>query len=287
MTINVTPLPAVVTLDGVPLSGGPVSRVTRWVEFSVDGENQWLPHTVTVTRPGFPDVSRSVQWTDPDPVYTIQLDPHRKDLHIVSRPPGAEIFVNGEPRGAEPVSLRNFAFPVDPATGQSAPQKVTAKKPGYDPVEKVIGWDNGQTDYVIDLAAKGKTVRVSTDPPGGVVKLDGAELPRDAKGVSTATLAFPPADDKGTPRVYIGWASKKEGDSEWESAPFQIAWDNGRPTYIVPMAEVKTRSVALVRPRFVQGDGDWRVDGRDGADGRAPGRCPSRPARPGRRVRPA
>ena len=185
----------------------------------MDAENHWLPHTVTVTRPGFPDVSRSVQWTDPDPVYTLQLDPYRKDLHIVTRPPGAEIFINGEPRGAEPVSIRNFAFPVDPGTGQFMPQKITAKKPGFDPVEKVIGWDNGQTDYTIDLAARSKTVRIGTDPPGGVVKLDGSELSRDASGVFDRRPAFPPADDKGTPAVYTGTASKKDGDREWESRP--------------------------------------------------------------------
>ena len=260
VTINILPVPGWVALDGRPISTGPVSRVTRWVDFTVDAANHWLPHAVTVSHPGYADVTRSVEWTDPGPgVYDVTLQPLRKDLHITSRPPGAEIFVNGESRGTEPVTIRDFAFPVDPVTGQVKPQKITAKKAGFDPVERFIGWDDKRTDYAIDLSARSRTVRIATDPPGGVVTVNGTELPRDASGVSTAALSFAPVDDKGTMPVYVATASKKEGEREWESEPFRLDGNNDRKDYSLRMAEVTTRQVPMVRPWFHSPDGAWLV----------------------------
>src|SRR5947209_10798037 len=73
-------------------------------------------------------------------------------------------------------------------------------------------------------------------------------------------LTFLLVDDKGTLRVYSVSASKKEGDKEWESAPSRIGWDNGQRDYTVPMSEVKSRTVLMVRPRFVYSDrdGTWQ-----------------------------
>jgi len=259
LTFVVTPVPGTVLLDGQPLAANPVSQVSKMVDFDVDAKNNWLPHSVTAKRTGFQDVTVPVQWTDPQPQYTLRLEPFRKDLHIITRPPGAEIFINGEPRGAEPVSIKSFPFPVDPDTNAYLPQKITAKKPGFDPIERIIGWDNGQTDYTIDLTVKTKAIRIVTDPPGATVTLDGAELGRDGAGASSATLNFAPVDDKGTPKVYAGFATHKEGDTEWESAPFHVGWDDGKKDYPVQLSEVKSRPLALLRARFSRGDRGWTV----------------------------
>jgi hypothetical protein len=259
VTFTVTPVAGMVLLDGRPLAANPVSQVSKVIEFDVDAKNNWLPHSVTAKRTGFQDISAAVQWIDPQPLYTLTLEPFRKDLRIITRPPGAEIFVNGEPRGAEPVSIKDFAFPVDPDTNAYLPQKITAKKPGFDPIERTIGWDNGQTDYTIDLTVKSKSIRIVTDPPGAAVTLDGAELGRDGAGASSATLSFAPIDDKGTPKVYLGAASRKDVNTEWEAAPFQVGWDDGRRDYTVVLSEVKSRPLALIRARFTRGERGWAL----------------------------
>ncbi len=174
-------------------------------------------------------------------------------------PPGAEIFINGQSRGREPVDLKSFPFPVDPLTNADVPQKITAKKPGFDPAELVIAWDNGQTDYTIDLTVKSKSIRIVTDPPGATVTLDGTELGRDGAGASSATLKFAPVDDQGTPKVYAGTAELKIGEREWKAAPFEVGWDDGKSDYTVQLPEVKSRQLDLLRPRFTRGNGGWSV----------------------------
>ena len=259
LTFKVTPVPAMLSLDGQLLDPAPVTELNRWIQFSVDADKSWVPHRLTAHRAGFTDVTIPIRWTDQDAVYNLALEPFRKDLHISARPAGAEILINGESRGAEPVTLTKIPFPLDPVANQFATLKITARKPGYDPVDRVISWDDGKVDYSIDLSVRTKAVWIATDPPGAIVKLDNVEVRRDLAGASMATLDFPPADEAGTLRSYPGIATRKEGVTEWESAPFQIGWDNGQQSYKITLQEVKTRQVTLVRPHFVRAEGGWQV----------------------------
>ncbi len=262
VTFGVTPVPlkAIISVDGKPLSNEPVSQITTDLEFTVDANNKWIDHTVTAVRAKYKPVELPVRWIDQSLAYALPLEPLRKDLHITTIPPHAEVFLNGESRGEEPVSLLNYAVPIDPDTNEWVPQRLTAKKPGYFDAELKFSWDDGRTDYKLELASRSKLVRITTDPPGAVVRLDGTELPRDANGVSTTTLAFTPSDDKGSLKTFAGTAATKVKGADWESAPFAIPWDDGRQDYKVSLAEVKTRQVPLARPRFSRADRGWRMN---------------------------
>ena len=259
VALHVTPVPAVITVDGKPLGDAPTQDATITLRFTVDDKNEWTQHDVQATRAGYQAAEQVIKWEDNATEYLLALDAMRKDLAITTAPPGASVTLDGKSLGRSPVMARAVAFPADPKTGKIPARKVVVSKPGYDPVQTTIGWDDGRQSYSVELAPKIKTVRIATDPPGATVRIDGQELARNDAGISTATLAFTPVDDKGTLKTYNAIVSKKTADSEWVPEELTIAWDNGKSDYSAMLTEVKTRPVALLRARPVRTDEGWQV----------------------------
>lgn len=245
VTFIVTPVPAVVFVNGQPLSNEPVGQISKELEFTLDARNNWTSYHVTAERPGFEPAEQNVTWTDNQTDYTLQLDPMRKDVSITTTPPGAKVYIDDELIGTSPVEDKGRAFAFNPDTNQWIPRKVKLVKPGYDPEEKTISWDDKKQDYHFDLVPKTKTVRIVTDPTGAVVSIDGKPLPKGDDGVPTAQLSFPPTDDQGDLPTYIATATKKTQDTEWSPTTLPIGWDNGRSDYSVKLPEIKTRDVPL------------------------------------------
>ncbi len=258
VSFTVLPVPGIISIDGKALSPDPVTQMSTELEFSIDAQNHWLSHTVSAERPGYRKIEQKVNWTDPSPDYYLNLDTMRKDLSITTTPSGAAVSINGETLGTSPISYSNFPFPVKPDTNEWIPQRVHVTKPGYDPVDTTISWDDGKKDYHIDLPPKAKTVRIVTKPAGATIKIDGAATATDASGVTTAKLIFPPIDDKGTLRTYSGTAVKAAGDTLWEPLSFTLKWDEGKTDYELPLKEIKTRTVELLRVKPVHGDQIWQ-----------------------------
>lgn len=259
VTISVAPTPAHIAIDGKPVSADPVDSVTQELEFTVDARNNWTTHTVSVDRAGFEKAERVLSWQDKEPTYSIRLEPQKKNLNITTNPPGAQVFLDGEPLGTSPVQVNNRPFPIDLSNDEVVPQKLRVVKPGYDPIETQISWDGGKTDYNVDLAAKTKTVRFITDPSGATVTIDGKPIGKDQSGVPSASIQFPPTDSSGTLKTYTVVVSKKTADSEWESQTFKLAWDQGRADYPVTLKEIKTRPVALLSANFQRSDEGWEI----------------------------
>ncbi|HEY8667734.1 MAG TPA: PEGA domain-containing protein [Tepidisphaeraceae bacterium] len=260
--INVTPVPAVVSIDGKPVTPDPVAQISTELEFTMDGQNRWTTHTVTASHAGYQDAEQTIAWTDKDSSYTLQLDAMRKNLAITTTPPGATIYFDGEVIGKSPVVDKDRAFAVDAAGGQYLSHKLRAVKPGFDPVEKVISWEDGKTDYHIDLIPKMKTVHITSTPPGATVTIDGAEVAPDDPPLAntpTAKLAFPPIDDKGTLKTYTATITKKTENSEWEPQKISIGWDDGKGDYSVTLKEILTRPVPLVVVDQQRSDGGWEL----------------------------
>jgi hypothetical protein len=260
LTVHVAPLPAEISVDGKPATTeGPVTETTLVLPFTVDDKNQWTQHTISASRPGFRPAEQVVKWDDSASEYTLNLDTMRKDLSITSNPPGAQVSIAGQAMGATPLTAKAFPFPADPRTGKYLPQRLAVVKPGYDPISETISWDEGKTDYHIDLMAKTKTVHIQTTPPAAVVKIDQQEIRTDENGMGTATLSFPPVDDRGDLKTYEAVISKKTADTEWIPEELTIAWDNGKADYSVTLQEVKTRPVTLIHAKPVRGDEGWQV----------------------------
>jgi dipeptidyl aminopeptidase/acylaminoacyl peptidase len=260
VTIRVTPVPAMITVDGKPVSDVPLAEATVTLPFTVDAKNEWTQHTVQASREGYQTFEQTVRWEDPSTQYTLALDSMRKDLTIATSPPGAQVAINGKSFGASPVTARAFAFPVDPKTGKFLPQKITVSKPGYDPVDQEISWDGGRTGYQVDLVPKTKIVDITTNPPGAIVKVDGKEIRSDDAGLATVHLAFPPVDDQGTLKTYEVSVSKKTADTEWIPEELTLSWDNGKTAYSLTLQEVKTRPVTLLRSKPIRTDEGWQIE---------------------------
>lgn len=260
VTIRVSPVPARITVDGRPIGDAPARQASLTLPFTVDPSNHWTEHRVSASRPGYEPAEQLIKWDDPSGDYTLALDAMKKDLSITTTPPAAQVSIDGRPLGTSPITYSNYPFPADPQTGRSLPHRVRATKAGYQPAEIMISWDNGRHNYHLDLAAPSKTVRITTNPPAAIVMIDGEELPRDASGVSTAKLSFPPVDEKGTPRTYTALVKKKTAESEWVPEELTIGWDQGRADYSVALTEVKTRPVTLLRPRTVRTDDGWKIE---------------------------
>jgi hypothetical protein len=265
VTFNVQPAPAVLSANGKVLAPEPVGTVSVDLDFTVDGRNQWNSYTIVAERVGFAPAQVQVNWTDRDTNYVLNLEPLRKDLAITSNPPGATVYLDGELLGNAPLKDISRPFPVDLATNQIKPRILKAVKPGYDPVEVPIGWDDGRENYVIDLSPKTKTVRISTNPPGARVLIDGKDAPRDSAGGSVAavaTLQFPPVTEKGDLRTYQVEVSARGTDGEWYPEKFVLGWDDGREAYDVRLREVMTRQVPLLAAELERDASGWVVVGR-------------------------
>jgi len=259
VSFTVLPVPGVVSVDGRPISPDPVTQISADLDFTVDANGHWTTHVASVDRPGYKTVQQTVNWADASPDYILTLDVLRKDLSITTTPPGAQVSVNGELLGTSPINYSGFPFPVKPDTNEWIPQHLHVAKPGYDPVDTIISWDDGKTAYHIDIPPRTKTVRLITQPPGAVVKLDGVATTTDAAGVTTAKLVFAPTDDKGTLRTYSGTAVKAASDASiWQPLSFTLHWDEGKTDYALPLIEIKTRNVELLRAKPVHGDEMWQ-----------------------------
>lgn len=259
ISVSVSPVPANLAVNGRPLANEPQAGWSGELEFTVDAQNKWNSYTLTAERQGFVPAQATVSWNDRDTVYVLQLEPMRKDIVINSIPSGAEVFVDGELIGKSPVKGSNVAFHYDVTKEQFIPRKIKLTKPGFDPMETEIAWDEGRSDYTLNLMAKQKAVKIATDPPGAVIMIDGKELQRDDSGASQAKLEFPP-DDKGELRTYKAVASKKTAQSEWYPLEFTLGWDNGKTDYAIRLREIKTMPVNLLRWQMTRADGGWEVE---------------------------
>jgi Tol biopolymer transport system component len=256
---QVLPVPAIVSIDGKSISNEPLSVASAELEFTVDSHNNWTTHKVTAERKGLQPAQLIVSWTDPNQNYTLTLEPLRKDVTINTEPTGADIYVNGQLIGTSPVKDPDRALDANIDTGEIQPLEVRAEKAGYDPAEVQIGWDDGKTDYTIDLPVKHKMVRIVTNPEGGDVKLEGQAGQKQGRTTIFNDLPFPPVNEKGELRTYKGTATKKTADSEWYPAQFTIAWDNAKTDYVIPLKEITTRPVSLLVATMQRGDEGWEI----------------------------
>jgi Tol biopolymer transport system component len=259
VTLNVQPVPAAISVDGRAVTTEPQDTTSVELEFTVDARSNWTTHTVTADREGYERAQQVVSWQDQQQAYTLQLQPRKKDLNILTTPQGAQIYLDDQPVGTSPVTVTARPFPVDKDTDVVVPQHIKAIKKGYPEVALKIGWDEGKSDYSIPLVARSKEVHISTTPAGGTVTIDGKELPRDANGTSTATLSFPPTDEKGELKTYTAIVAKKTADSEWYPQNLVIAYDEGKSDYPVVLKEIRTRAVAMLAPTLERGDEGWEI----------------------------
>src|SRR5215217_1045437 len=75
VTMHVTPVPALISVNGQPLSESRVSEMTTPLTFPVDRDNRWIPHSLTAVRPGYTIAQVTMHWNDQSQDYTLNLQP--------------------------------------------------------------------------------------------------------------------------------------------------------------------------------------------------------------------
>lgn len=256
VTINVGPVPAILAIDGRAMTPEPVSTLTQEVEFFVDARGNFVPRTVTADRPGYRRAEASISFTDNRASYQILLEPVQKNLNITTDPPGSEVSLDGRSVGHSPVQIANVPFELN-TQGEWQAKKIRVTRPGYDPVEKLVSWDDGQTDYLVQLLPRAKTVNLRTTPGGATVEIDGKQLRTDAAGNLSLDLTFPPIDPQGTLKSYPAKITRKTAESEWYPQEIVIGWDDAKKDYTVNLREILTMPLPMLTVGMERGDDGW------------------------------
>jgi len=260
LTFSTVPIPAEISVEGTAIASGPVSQAATTLDFTLDDRDNWTKYDVVATRQGWDPAKISVTWTDPSADYVLQLQPKRKNINIATIPPGATVTIDGNAAGSAPALVRDVTFPFDNSANQFPQKKVIVSKAGYDPVERDISWDDGKTDYQIDLVPHQKTVRFLTDPSGATVTIDGKQVLPGPDGIATAQLSYVPIDENGDLPVFTAFIAKKTAETEWYPTTLTVPWDDGRGEYSATLREVMIRHVPLTTLTMERDDdGVWQA----------------------------
>src|SRR3954468_15124141 len=244
-----TNVPASFSVDGRRVTVDPVTFYeAKKIAMGIDPKtNIWKTHTIVAEAPGYQRAQQTVSWLDQTNQYDLTLRPLEKDVSVTTSPPGAQVFIDDKLVGTTadnaPAVAERVTFEVN-ENNQFVSHKLRAVKPGYDPVERDLNWDDGAKEYHVELAPKSKTIRLASDPPGATFKLDNKDLSADSSGAVSTTLQFIP-DDKGELPLFTGWATKS-GDKDYRPTLFTVGWDDGQKDYTVKLKEVPTRQVPLL-----------------------------------------
>ncbi len=263
VSITTSPVPAIISVrgpDGLarPLTPEPASVVSADVEFTVDAQDNWITHTVVAERKGFLKAEQVISWTDNTPVYNLRLDPMRKDLKITTNPAGATVFIDGVEVGTSPVHEKQRPFEFDVTDNNWVDKTIRVTKPGYDPIERKISWDNAETDYEIDLIPKQKTVTIKTDPADAKVEIEGGKVRATPEG-NVADLVFAPVNDRGDLRTYKVKVTKKSPEADYYPGELSIGWEDGKPEYSIKLREILSQPTDVTTVKMVREGNDWKL----------------------------
>lgn len=258
---SIGPVPAVLRIDGMPVTSEPVSNWSDTLEFTKDARENWREYKVTAEREGFAPAEATVRFPDRESTYTLTLTDLTKEVNVSSQPSGATVYLDDQEQGKTPFTIDSVKFPFSTETNSTLTHRIKVVKPGYDPVEREIGWAEGMTDEHFDLTAKNKTVKIITDPPQAKVALNAPDQPSNIEnGNPIYSLAFPPINEDGELRTYEVTISKDPVDgTEWKPAQVTIQWDGGQTDYHVKLEEILTTPVALLRPKLARNADGWAV----------------------------
>lgn len=135
-------------------------------------------HRLRVAAPGYADSTLRISLASGEEAeHQIRLRPLRGAVRIETVPAGGEIAIDGIAEGTSPLVVSNLAVPE--------PHAVSARMPGYHPVERQI---RVLADSVLGLPAIELTpitvsVWVSSNPTGATVAVDGTPIGRSPLSV--------------------------------------------------------------------------------------------------------
>ena len=252
-------VPAIVSVNGQALSPVPVSSISKELTFEMNSDGRWTPHRVTARAQGWEDATGTVNWTDKIDHYTLKLEPKRKPLRITTDQDGAEFLLDNKLIGTGKsviVDPPGYPFPADDE-GNLPTYELEVRKRGFVTAKASIRGDDSQTVYHVSLLARSKPVRVITEPPDAVVRVDGADMePKRGPGGAWVIegLRFP-IDQSGESEVYTITAEKPG----WKKAMIRVGWDGRRVEYPVRLEPVTELDARLLAWKPTRGDKGWAI----------------------------
>lgn len=257
ITINVEPTEATITLDGAPLVDGRVPAVRYDLPFKLDERGQPASRTLRAERAGFASAETRISFNDNQSQYTLKLGPLKKDLLVVTSPPGARLTLDRTDIGDSPATLRQQSFSYDARSESFIPRQLVATKPGYPPARLDIAWDEGKTEYLLPMPVFQKRVKIVTEPEEVAIKLDGKLLPLDSDGARNLNLEFPPLNEAGLLKDYPVEASLDRDGEIWQPATSTLGWDEGKAVYTIKLDEILIRRVPMRSIDYRTKEGKW------------------------------
>jgi peptidoglycan/xylan/chitin deacetylase (PgdA/CDA1 family) len=245
VTLTSTPAGAEVFWDGQDLGQAPVT-----VDKSPIGK-----HSVKLTLPDYDDFTSDVEvdaGDQPAPL-TFELSHLAGKLVVVTTPAGAQILVEGQPRGLSPAAIGGL-YPND--------YQITATLAGYRAATQTVTVKAHETNTVtIALMPQSGQISIKTVPAGAAVKLDGKDrgvtplvLDNVSPGDHTLRLEVPNL------RPWEGKVSVVDGQTteiQVGLLPLQMDVTNAHPgPEIVPAPTVLASLPAATSPASQESEGD-------------------------------
>lgn len=193
--------------------------------------------TLLVRRAGYADLVREIAapQTGGRIDLNLELQPASPTLLVESDPPGATIRVNSKVIGVAPVSI--------PMALTGGAVIVSATLDGYEPQERKVSLATMGPDRQVasrfSLKPAMIEVRIETQPPGGVVRVDGREI-----GPSPALVKFESSQAGKLVRV-----EAMRGTAHLGGMDFTVPARSPGAALVVPMAFRGERVAFVLSPR--------------------------------------
>lgn len=233
VTISTKPPDAIIKIDGVEQGRAPVSR-----ELAFDDPAK--VHVVTASRRGYKDGSVQLTREDTRKQILIELKPLTRVIHFSVEPVPGILRINGEQVSPDSVAVysKELPFVADERNNWTS-YVVTAERTGFQTARTIVSWPDNSPNYTLKLEPLVKDLRITTEPPGAQVTLDGETL-------GTTPLVDPgrsfPVDIDTNQFLTHALKLEKPG---YDTVELDLGWDDGKTDYHVDF-KVKTKQVRII-----------------------------------------
>jgi len=156
VSITSDPPGALVAIDGRTVGAAPTT--IAGVPFNYDvAKAEYSTHKITVAKPGYDAVDRTISWDNATGTYAIALEPKTKTVRIVTDPAGAVVTIDGKAldRDDKGASAGVLQFPPVDDKGTLRTYTATVSKKTADSEwetgQLTIAFEQGKSDYAITL----------------------------------------------------------------------------------------------------------------------------------------
>jgi hypothetical protein len=158
------------------------------------------------------------------------MRPKLKPITINVEPTAANVTIDGAPifDGRTAAVRHDLPFKLD-ERGQPAMRTLRAERPGFASAEMRFNFNDDRSQYTLKLGALKKDLLITTSPAGARLTLDRADVGESPVTLKGQEFGYDPRTETFIPRTLV---ATKPG---YPPARLDIAWDDGKPEYVLPL----------------------------------------------------